>query len=270
MVLGYKPNEWSQTFNSHEMGHLFGLDHSFGLNPKPCLSGDARPGAYCDKWDVMSAANVWTFNDALGTNGPGLNAPNLDKLGCVPANRIWTPPQPDFDGIVRVAALNHPEAAGPLMIKVPRLSGPNPSIASTFTVEFRRKTGWDAGIPNDTVLIHEVRSDGLSYLQTTPPGPEFLPGSEFTDGTGSFSLKVVKFDTNSSTADIRVHLASVAKPRSCEDMLRTIGALEDHVADLILVFESSGRPSKIGEMIQRLEAVLARLKREATAAGCLR
>jgi hypothetical protein len=270
MVLGYKANDWSLTFNSHEMGHLFGLDHSFGTNPTPCASGDGRPGAYCDKWDIMSAANVWTFSNALGSNGPGLNAPYLDKLGCVPANRIWTPPHPDFDGTVRLAALNHPEATGPLMIKIPRLSGPNPSVASTYTVEFRRKTGWDAGIPNDTVLIHEVRSDGLSYIQTTPTGPEFLPGSEFTDGTGSLTLRVVEFDTKASTADILVHLTSVAKSGSCEDMLRTIGALEDHITDLVLVFESSGRPQKIGQMIQRMEGVLARLKKEATSAGCLR
>jgi hypothetical protein len=271
MVLGYAPNDWSPTFNSHEMGHVFGLDHSFSTSPTPCASGDSRPGAYCDKWDIMSAMNVWAFSNALGGNGPGLSSPYLDKLGCVPVNRIWTPPNPDFGGTVRLAALNHPEANGPLMIKIPRLSGPNPSVASTYTVEFRRKTGWDAGIPNDTILIHEVRSDGLSYLQTLATGPEFLPGSEFTDANRSLSLKVVKFDTNASTADILVQLSSVDKrPRSCENQLQTIGALEDHIADLTEVFQSAGSPPKIGQMIERLEGVLTRLKKEATSAGCLR
>jgi hypothetical protein len=255
------------------MGHIFGLDHSFDTSPRPCLSGDGRPGAYCDKWDIMSVANVWTFNNAFGANGPGLNAPYLDKLGCVPANRIWTPPasNPDFGGTVTLAALNHPEAHGSLMMKFPRSSGSNPSVNSTYTVEFRRKTGWDAGIPNDTVLIHEVRSDGLSYLQTTAPGPEFLPGSEFSFASRSLSLRVVKFDTDASTADILVQLSSLDKrPGSCEDQLQTIGALEDHIADLTEVFRSAGSPPKIGQMIERLEGVLARLKKVATSSGCLR
>jgi len=270
MVLGYQGSDWDPSFNSHEMGHLFGLDHSFDTSPRPCASGDGRPGAYCDKWDIMSAANVWTFNNALGANGPGLNAPYLDKLGCISSNRIWTPPNPNFGGTVTLAALNHPEAHGPLMIKIPRTSGPNPSFKSTYTIEFRRKTGWDAGIPNDTVLIHEVRSDGLSYLQTKATGLEFLPGSEFTDG-GSLSLKVTKFDPNASTADILVQLSSVDKrPGSCEDQLQTIGALEDHIADLVVVFEETGNNPKIGQMIQRLEGVLARLKKVATSSGCLR
>jgi hypothetical protein len=214
---------------------------------------------------------VWTFNNALGASGPGLNAPYLDKLGCVPANRIWTSPGVDFGGTVTLAALNHPEAHGPLMMKLPRSSGSNPSVNSTYTVEFRRKTGWDAGIPNDTVLIHEVRSDGLSYLQTTAPGPEFLPGSEFAFPSQSLSLRVVKFDTNASTADILVQLSSVDKrPGSCEDQLQTIGALEDHIADLTEVFRSAGSPPKIGQMIERLEGVLAKLKKVATSSGCLR
>ena len=275
MVLGYKPNEWSPTFNSHEMGHVFGLDHSFDTSPTSFdPHSDPRPGAYRDRWDIMSASNVWTFNNALGGNGPGLNAAYLDKLGCVQSNRIWAPPEPepDFGGSVTLAALNHPEASGPLMIKISLLSGPNPSsVKSTYTVEFRRKTGWDAGIPRDTVLIHEVRLDGLSYLQTTELGPEFLPGSEFSLASRSLSLKVVKFDTVASTAEILVQLSSVDKRAgSCEDQLQTIGALEDHIADLILVFQSSGSPGKIGQMIQRLEGVLVRLKKAATSSGCLR
>jgi hypothetical protein len=79
------------------------------------------------------------------------------------------------------------------------------------------------------------------------------------------------FDTNASTADTLVQLSSVDKrPGSCEDQLKAIGALEDHIADLVAVFQESGRPSKIGQMIQRLEGVLASLKKVATSSGCLR
>jgi hypothetical protein len=269
IVLGYRPNDWSPTFNCHEMGHIFGLDHSFDTSPTSFdPNSDGRPGAYRDRWDIMSAMNVWLFNNALGGNGPGLNSPYLDRLGCISANRIWTPPNPNFAGTVTIAALNHPEVNGPLMIKIPRLSGPNPSVSSTYTVEFRRKTGWDAGIPNDTVLIHQVRSNGLSYLQKTATGNEFFPGSEFTDG--GLSLKVLRIDTNSSTADVLVQVTSVdTRPRSCEDQLQTIGALKDHIADLTLVFEESGHPPKVGQMIQKLDLLLERLQKEAANSGCL-
>jgi hypothetical protein len=49
------------TFMFHEMGHAMGLDHSFDEQTAPCLSGCNRPGAYCDIFDLMSAANVVTF-----------------------------------------------------------------------------------------------------------------------------------------------------------------------------------------------------------------
>jgi hypothetical protein len=78
------------------------------------------------------------------------------------------------------------------------------------------------------------------------------------------------FDTNASTADISVQFSAVDKdPGSCAHQLCTIGALEDHIADLVAVFQESGRPPKIGQMIQRLEGVLAGLKKVATSSGCL-
>src|SRR5207244_10859723 len=48
----------------------------------------------------------------------------------------------------------HPEAPGYMLIRVPF----DPAdLNRYYTVELRRKTTWDAGIPNDVVLIHEVR-----------------------------------------------------------------------------------------------------------------
>ena len=36
---------------------------------------------------------------------------------------------------------------------------------STWTLEFRHKAGWDQAIPEDAVILHEVRTNSLSYLQ---------------------------------------------------------------------------------------------------------
>lgn len=79
------------TFFFHEMGHELGLDHSFGENANPCAGGDSRPGAYCDVFDIMSAMNVRSFNDALNRrSGPTLNAFSRERLDWPPLTSLET------------------------------------------------------------------------------------------------------------------------------------------------------------------------------------
>ncbi|MBI3950446.1 MAG: hypothetical protein HY314_08340 [Acidobacteria bacterium] len=198
------PLAWFVSFAAHEMGHGYGLDHSFddsGVVYDP--GSDGRPGAYGDGWDIMSAMTFAgsnpTFAGRFGASGPGLNAPNLDKLGWLAANRVVT-----WDGpsqTINLAALNHPEASGYLMAKVP-FDAANPN--HYYTVEFRRQTGWDKGIPQDTVLIHEVRPDGLFYLIRANGGPERLPGQTFHDVTNNVAITVLNMDSTSSTATVNI------------------------------------------------------------------
>ena len=78
MVLG--PAALNLTFAAHEMGHSYGLDHSFDTNPvSNDPANDPRPGAYGDAWDIMSAmrfGNAAPFfqHPRFGASGPGLNA----------------------------------------------------------------------------------------------------------------------------------------------------------------------------------------------------
>ena len=139
-----------------------GLDHSWSANPDV---------VYGDRWDLMSAMNVWRFAGAFDesadpNSGPGLNAPNLARLGAIPEDRVWTPAR---GGNPTLAALNHPEATGYLMARL-RPSDVAPGrLTSTYTIELRQKDGWDRGIPRSALLVH-VRSGqmaGQFLLATT-------------------------------------------------------------------------------------------------------
>ncbi len=206
------------TFFFHEMGHELGLDHSFGENTTPCASGDARPGAYCDVFDIMSAMNVRSFNDALNRRaGPLLNALSRERLGWLHRSRIWKPNAIDFNQTVALAAINRPDADGYLMLKLigsGRVSGQ--TMPSTYTVEFRRAAGWDRGLTSDRVLVHEVRPDGLVRLLTNFSGGVLNVGSELVisgasipAGTVSVTLppavvRLNSVDSTASTAHLRV------------------------------------------------------------------
>ena len=114
-------------FIAHEMGHGFGLPHSYSANPDM---------EYGDGWDLMSFATT-TFQFPIqfrATNGVatvGLNARNLEALNAIPVRRTWTPPAPDFSASIVLDPLNQPLIGnnGPLIATIPanatRPSRPN-------------------------------------------------------------------------------------------------------------------------------------------------
>jgi hypothetical protein len=199
VVLGYKDKDWSPTFNFHELGHGFDLDHSWSARP------DIE---YGDKWDIMSAMNCWGFKGRFGGAGPGMNAFNLKQLGSIPRERIWEPARGSRGGTITLAALSRPEAKGYLTAIIPPHDA---RTGSSILVEFRRKQGWDAGIPRDTILLHEVRSNGRCYLlsRTRSDGtksPELLPNEDWTIPERGLTVKVKGFDTTHSTASLEVRI----------------------------------------------------------------
>lgn len=155
MVLGYNPMVWEPTFIFHEMGHCYGLPHSYAANPDQ---------VYGDPWDIMSAMNVQSYRGGDGYPiGPALNVPNLQRLGALPSSRVWrnTPGRPFPGQFVRLAPLSAHWNAGYLAIEI----SPVPCAGNTrYWVEYRRPERWDAGFDRDAVIVHEVRADGLSYL----------------------------------------------------------------------------------------------------------
>jgi hypothetical protein len=158
------PGAWNIRFAAHEMGHGYGLDHSFSNDLTYQNAPWSAPGEYDDMWDEMSAQHVYGFATTnFGNGGVGFNAFDRDKLGFIPRNRIRTF---GADGVgsatITLAPLQGPSAAGPLLVRVPFDPG---DLFHYYTVEFQRKLDWSRGIPADIVLIHEVQNGRPTLLR---------------------------------------------------------------------------------------------------------
>lgn len=195
------------TFMFHEMGHEFGLDHSFSDQAMPCAGGDARPGAYCDRADIMSAMNVASFQDALNRrSGPSVNAMSRKRLGWLHRSRIRTLPSAGPSETVTLAAINRADIDGYQMLEFLGTSRVSVAATSTYTAEFRENAGWDQGFSSARVIVHEIRTDGLLRVMTSAPiGTITAPGTEFTTPIpSSIVARVESMDQTTHVAQLRV------------------------------------------------------------------
>jgi hypothetical protein len=223
-------------FAAHEIGHGLGMPHSFDINPQNVNCG--KLGEYGDPFDIMSAVCTKQFvggtflnpyNPSDPAGGPGMNAPNLLQMGWL-AGSTPTYNAGDPTTTIKLTALSHPKAGGILMAKiVPSVAvvpavrtPPQPNMVAFYTVEYRQKDGWDAGVPNSAVFIHEyVKPSGPttphSFLMTnTNPKPgqdpgELLPGMVWTDPINTsdprnkpINVCVDGIDPASATATIKI------------------------------------------------------------------
>jgi len=196
------PNLCEFGFICHEMGHGMGLPHSFSANP------DVE---YGDGWDVMSFATTTfqfpiAFKTTSGAATVGLNARNLRALQALPPGREWQPGAPDFSATITLDPLNQPPLGnnGPLVVMVPPgATRPSRPSQSSYTAEFRHKASWDQAIPEDSVSIRELRSNGLSYLQPAMWG-RLKAGDQFTTPDPPVSFQVTGITAAPATATLRV------------------------------------------------------------------
>jgi M6 family metalloprotease-like protein len=167
----FDPNSLFTDFAAHEIAHGLGLTHSYDDSGGNCSAG---PGEYCDPWDIMSAMQTYTFadrnwliNGASSAGGPGMNAPNLLRMGWIPAQN-----QKQYDleqGGNQVFKLRALSRARPSDALVAILNVGANSFDNLYTVEFRQGDGWDNGFVSDlgsplpvrlkggTVLVHQFR-----------------------------------------------------------------------------------------------------------------
>jgi hypothetical protein len=192
------PGGYGMTFNAHEMGHGYGLDHSWAANPDR---------EYGDTWDIMSASNVFYFNDPeFEGSGPSLNAPYRDHLGWMPESAKVTSNAPGSQTL-RIISLNSSLSSGYRMIKVP--TGPDGHV---YTVELRDGTGWDQSAPAG-VLVHEVRAD-RSYLI----GGIQTAGSVVMPSAGDVSITVAGVDAGFTGATVTVNRTALAPTWAAQEL----------------------------------------------------
>jgi hypothetical protein len=159
------PGAWNVAFAAHEMGHGYGLNHSYSDDLNYRNATWSQPGEYDDEWDEMSAMNVLgAATPSFGTGAVGFNAYHRDNLGWLARTRVKTF---GADGVgsatLTVAPLNYSVrwyTTGPKLVRVPFDPG---DPFHYYTVEYVRKLGWDNGLPANTVLLREVKG-GASHL----------------------------------------------------------------------------------------------------------
>lgn len=175
---------------AHESLHALGLRHAHA-------DGGPDP-EYGDVWDVMgNFYSTWIEDADGGAIGPELNAAHRSLLGAMPSGRVRTLTPSlahNVSTTVKLAAVERPEANGPLMVKIPVNS------STYYTVEYRERSGYDANLPADAVQVHKVTGPD-TYLQTSP-SDHLLAGDVYINATLSVRVNAVDPATGIATVTI--------------------------------------------------------------------
>jgi len=177
----------------HEMGHGFGLPHS-AFNPST---------VYDNAWDVMS--DTWSYTAWDGTYGSvGQHTIMYHKDGILgwlrPPEKVTV--NANDSTTVRLERSALPTEPGPKMVSIP-IGG---SATNFYTVEARKRVGYDVGTPGEAVIIHEV--DVARTIDAEVQGTDGALGSMWTAGgvfrdvTNDIGIAVVSADTTGFTVAV--------------------------------------------------------------------
>lgn len=210
----------------HEVGHALGYAHSFVDFAGYCNATWASVGEYGDRRDMMSYANVFSVTHPdFGNVGPGLNAYHLDRMGWLDRRAIHRfGADGSVDQTITLTSLSRTGTDGTRMIRIP-IDPTDPY--RYYTVEYRTVENFDAGIPVDTVLIHEIdnRNTFKCDDRTTPRATGYRSYLEVnatnTAVAESLNENGVRIDTVSkdpTTGRATVRVRST-RPQSCRQGL---------------------------------------------------
>ncbi len=126
----------------HEMGHSFGLSHSFGIGKSE----------YGNRWDVMS--DMWTDCDnstdsVYGCLPQSIIAFDKNILGWMDGRKFY---MSGSRATVFLEQLDIPKSKSYLYVKIPI----NNSTTHYYTIETRGKDGYDKKLPYKRLVIQEI------------------------------------------------------------------------------------------------------------------
>ena len=186
------------------MGHAYGFIHGRSSAPASTdLDDDASPGAYGDRYDVMSALNcAWFTNEQGYQAGPALATHQLLPVTAVPLQEF--DPSKGFDSIV-IRTPDSPVGSGPIL-----------AMTGNFAAELRLKNdprglpGWDQnldfGSASAGVLVHNLHPFAPTLMTSTKGNPYLLKGERFLtrEGLGTTAIEVSHIDETSRTARLTI------------------------------------------------------------------
>ncbi len=172
---------------AHEMGHGFGLPHTNNSD------GDGNP--YDSPWDVMSAATSYAVNDSTyGRIGKHVNAYHKRRLGWIDDSERF---MAAGNATITIDAMGVDDTSNFRMARID-IPGSN----RYYTIESRLRVGdYDAAVPGDAVIIHEVipgRSEPAWVIDANSPAANFADtegvmwrvGEVFTDAGSGITVQV--------------------------------------------------------------------------------
>ena len=203
----------------HEMLHAgyIGPQHSWAAsrdtsddhvwaNARSKDNGDVE---YGDCWDIMSYIGCTYMFATLttpdrGRQGPELEAAYRQKAKWLPGDRVQNVVGRTTQ--VTLAPLSDPSKPGSLLAKI---DIPRNNYYVTYVVEYRERSRFDRGIPNNAVVIREQRGNGMNivtYLVQRRDGSvAWRKGDIFTD-TGNY-LRISVDDIVPGAATVTINTA---------------------------------------------------------------
>lgn len=189
------------TVIAHEMGHGFGLPHSSGMYGE----------TYDNEWDVMSDswANCGNSNDATyGCLGQHTIAYHKDILGWIPTGERYV-----TEGVNVTLTLD--QLASQAVTHYRMVKIPLPETTSRYyTLEVRKKSGYDIKLPGKAVVIHEVDTsrqrpanvvDVDGNGNTGDAGAMWVTGEIYNEPGGNFSVEILNESANGYQVSIQFH-----------------------------------------------------------------